>query len=142
MISPSERPEYSQVEQDCKGCMGPCGRCHELASERPDALQQAREALHAEINICMAIGRSSPKLTAAIDHLLLVQRQSLENTETCLTCAHHVSDGCLHPAMVAVSYSSLYFHPPTPDFSCSFHADLLLVQRQSLENTEPDDDGA
>jgi hypothetical protein len=78
MISPSERPEYSQVEQDCKGCMGPCGRCHELASERPDALQQAREALHAEINICMAIGRSSPKLTAAIDHLLLVQRQSCD----------------------------------------------------------------
>jgi hypothetical protein len=43
---------------------------------------------------------------------------------TCSTCAHHVSDGCLHPALVAASYSSLYFHPPMPDFGCSFHVSL------------------
>jgi hypothetical protein len=27
--------DYSETEQNCGGCMGPCGRCHELSSACP-----------------------------------------------------------------------------------------------------------
>lgn len=26
-------PEYDEVEMACRGCFGPCGRCHELGAK-------------------------------------------------------------------------------------------------------------
>jgi hypothetical protein len=31
--------EYSEVELNCKGCMGPCGRCHELTDTDDSILE-------------------------------------------------------------------------------------------------------
>jgi hypothetical protein len=33
--APAPTGDYSKVEQDCRGCMGPCGRCHELDGAAP-----------------------------------------------------------------------------------------------------------
>ena len=33
--------DYTPTEQDCRGCMGPCGRCHEA----PDCREAVRQAL-------------------------------------------------------------------------------------------------
>jgi hypothetical protein len=29
-----EDDEYDEVERKCRGCMGPCGRCHEARTEK------------------------------------------------------------------------------------------------------------
>lgn len=34
--------DYTQTEQECKGCYGPCGRCEELAPTSPDSLARVR----------------------------------------------------------------------------------------------------
>jgi hypothetical protein len=33
--APAPTGDYSKVEQDCRGCMGPCGRCHESDGAAP-----------------------------------------------------------------------------------------------------------
>ncbi len=33
MLTALQYPEYDAVEQSCRGCMGPCGRCHEASPE-------------------------------------------------------------------------------------------------------------
>jgi hypothetical protein len=33
--APAPTGDYSKAEQDCRGCMGPCGRCHESDGAAP-----------------------------------------------------------------------------------------------------------
>ena len=33
--------EYSEVERNCRGCMGPCGRCHELIGSATKVVSEA-----------------------------------------------------------------------------------------------------
>ena len=34
---------YDDVEEACRGCMGPCGRCHEVTAERMRAARRGED---------------------------------------------------------------------------------------------------
>jgi hypothetical protein len=59
--APAPTGDYSKVEQDCRGCMGPCGRCHELdgAAPAPEGETPTVEDREQALNIAIGLGITS-----------------------------------------------------------------------------------